>query len=313
LEAHEERNVIDSILIYLNQIDPIYIIVVISFWMVVIGVLVFFYSAYTDLHRKKSLSRFGLKPKESKSQPAMDYIESANDYLSSVLSTTDTEVNEKMQSAGIYNEAIAKAYMPAKYILMLLFIALSVAITYFMKLEYKDGVVIGLVFIIAVMIGPDAFLNAKGKAIQKKLSDKLPYLIDMMGICVQTGMTIEASISYLAQEMNGFDKDIAAMLKRTSEKARVVGLEKALEDLYKKVPTPEFRSFVMTLNQSLQYGSSISEVLTNLSMDIREVQMLTLEERVGSLSAKMSVPLIIFIMIPIVILITAPGIMRLMG
>jgi tight adherence protein C len=281
--------------------------------MVVIGVIVFFYSAYTDLHRKKSLSRFGLKQKETKTQPAMDFIESANDYLSGVLSTSDAEVNEKMQSAGIYNDSIAKAYMPAKYTLMLALIALSIAITYLLELDFNDGIVMGLVFVISVMVGPDAYLNAKAKAMRKKLSDKLPYLIDMMGICVQTGMTIEASIAYLAQEMNGFDKDIAAMLKRTSEKARVVGLEAALEELYKRVPTPEFRSFVMTLNQSLQYGSSISEVLTNLSMDIREVQMLTLEERVGALSAKMSVPLIIFIMIPIVILITAPGIMRLMG
>ena len=50
-----------------------------------------------------------------------------------------------------------------------------------------------------------------------------------------------------------------------------------------------------------------------LASDIRELKILTIEEKVGALSAKMSVPLIIFILMPIVILITAPGIFRLMG
>lgn len=130
---------------------------------------------------------------------------------------------------------------------------------------------------------------------------------------MRTGMTIEASVAYLAHEMEGFDADIAHMLHKTNERAKLVGLESALEELYARVPTNEVRSFVMTLNQSLQYGSSIYEVLSNLAKDIREVHMLELEEKIGKLSAKMSIPLILFIMFPIVILITAPGIMRLLG
>ncbi|HDR1493492.1 TPA: type II secretion system F family protein, partial [Pasteurella multocida] len=44
--------------------------------------------------------------------------------------------------------------------------------------------------------------------------------------------------------------------------------------------------------------------------DIREIQLLIIEEKLGTLSAKMSIPLILFIMFPIIILILAPGIMR---
>jgi Flp pilus assembly protein TadB len=93
----------------------------------------------------------------------------------------------------------------------------------------------------------------------------------------------------------------------------VVGLEQALEELYQRVPSNEMRSFVMTLNQSLQYGTSIYGVLTTLSADIREVQLLQVEEKIGQLAAKMSIPLIVFIMVPIVILIAAPGIMRMLA
>lgn len=72
------------------------------------------------------------------------------------------------------------------------------------------------------------------------------------------------------------------------------------------------RSFVMTLTQSMQHGSSIYRMLTVLASDVREVQMLELEEKIGKLAAKMSIPLIVFILIPIVFVIAAPGVMRLM-
>jgi tight adherence protein C len=133
-----------------------------------------------------------------------------------------------------------------------------------------------------------------------------------MAICVQTGMTLEATIKYLAIELKSFDKDLAKLLAKVSDRANIVGLEKSLDELYLKLPTPEIRSFVMTLKQSLQYGSSIYTVLTTLAADIRDINMLTAEERIGKLAAKMSLPLILFIMFPIVIIILAPAAMRFM-
>ncbi len=77
-----------------------------------------------------------------------------------------------------------------------------------------------------------------------------------------------------------------------------------------KVPTPEIRSFALTLIQNLQYGTSIATVLSDLSEDMRKSQVLSIEEKIGKLAAQMSVPLILFIMFPIVILILAPGMMQ---
>ncbi len=71
---------------------------------------------------------------------------------------------------------------------------------------------------------------------------------------------------------------------------------------YKKVPTPEIRSFALTLIQNLQYGTSIATVLSDLSEDMRKSQVLSNGRKIGAkLIAQMSVPLILFIMFPIVI------------
>ena len=131
-------------------------------------------------------------------------------------------------------------------------------------------------------------------------------------MCVQTGMTVESSINYLSSEIQGLDRDLSHTVNLVNNRAQLVGMEKALDEFYERFPLSEVRSFVLTLKQSLQYGSSIYSVLNDLASDIREVRMLALEEKVGKLSAKMSVPLILFILIPIVVLIAAPGIMRLM-
>lgn len=54
----------------------------------------------------------------------------------------------------------------------------------------------------------------------------------------------------------------------------------------------------------------MANILSDLAEDMRRIQLLRVEEKVGKLAAKMSVPLILLIMFPIVILILAPGVMQ---
>ncbi|MCC4797727.1 biotin synthase [Enterovibrio norvegicus] len=232
----------------------------------------------------------------------------------SFFSGTSHEISEKLIGAGIYNTAIAPYYFLLKYticgigVLVILLKGDSLGVV-----TIQDKVIYLSLLILSVVILPDLYLEFRRRSLALKLTRKLPYLLDMMGVCVQTGMTIESTLFYLTTEMAAFDRDMAFMLKRLRDRAQTMGLEKALQELYDRIPSPEMHSFVMTLTQSMQHGTSIYKVLSTLAKDIREIQLLSLEEKAGKLSSKMSVPLIIFIMIPIVILITAPGIMRIMG
>ena len=230
----------------------------------------------------------------------------------SELNPNQEEIRRKLRQAGFSNTDYVHLIMPIKYS-VLAFGELILSIAYYTSLLSGTTWIVGAaVWGMLVIIVPDMYLQSKIKARVHRISTQMPYLLDLMAVCVQTGMTIEASLSYLAKEMSGFDKDLTQVLTKMNERSRMVGLEKALDEMYIEIPSNEMRSFVMTLTQSMHYGSSIYSVLTTLASDIREVQMLGLEERIGKLAAKMSVPLIVFIMIPIVILIAAPGVMRLM-
>ncbi|MGV2987186.1 type II secretion system F family protein [Vibrio sp. E150_011] len=216
------------------------------------------------------------------------------------------ELEQKLVDAGYYNKDWAKYYFPAKILIAML---ISVAV-FFSSLSDINKMLAGVLALVGVIIVPDLLLEIRRKALIGKTSSQLPYLLDMMSVCVQTGMTIEATLSYLAKELEAFDGDLCYQIKRTSDSAKIKGLEKALDDLSERIPTPAVRSFVLTLIQNLQYGTSVAHVLSDLAEDMRKIQVLTVEEKVGRLSAKMSVPLILFIMFPIVILILAPGIMQ---
>ncbi|MFK0570899.1 type II secretion system F family protein [Endozoicomonas sp.] len=224
------------------------------------------------------------------------------------------DVEQGMIRAGIYNRRLAVIYFPAKMVIAILIFAAVFLFGERLGLtDQTQQIAAAFAGMVVVILLPDMWLHHRQKKRIRKVSAELPYVCDLMAVCVQTGMTIEASVSYLGDELKSFDKDLAFVMKRVDSVSRIAGMQRALDELVEQFPTNQVRSFSYTLSQSLQYGSSIFDVLTRLSANLREVEMLELEEKVGKLSAKMSVPLILFIMFPIVILITAPGIMRMMS
>lgn len=281
--------------------------VIISLVLIILGIIALIYS-FSHLNRQKKLAQFNLNMQK---HSRFDVSKAAS-FLNGVFSSDKEDIEGKFVAAGFYEATYAKYFVAIKYTVLCGGAGVIFGLHIWLGIDKNTFIIIEALYLVAVLIGPDAYLASRAKSLQQSISQKLPYMLDLMAVCVQTGMTIEAAISYLAAEFGAFDKDLSHLLRKVDERARIVGLEQALQELYNRVPTDEVRSFVMTLNQSLQYGSSIYSVLTTLSADIREVQLLHVEEKIGQLSAKMSIPLIVFIMVPIVILIAAPGVMRMM-
>ncbi|GEA60673.1 type II secretion system F family protein [Vibrio comitans] len=222
--------------------------------------------------------------------------------------STQKDIRNKFEDAGIYNNEMLRYYTPVK---ICSFIVLSLMVLLYVEVSMQM-LLIFMAIIVIIIVLPDSYLALRKNRLIEKNSRQLPYMIDMMAVCVQTGMTLEAAFKYLGDELTSFDKDLCYQIRKTSDAAEVKGMESALKDFSKRVPTPQVRSFALTLTQNIQYGTSIAPVLSDLAEDFRNEQILVMEEKIGKLSAKMSGPLIIFIMFPILILILAPGITRLM-
>ncbi|EGR0669109.1 type II secretion system F family protein [Vibrio vulnificus] len=223
------------------------------------------------------------------------------------------ETKKKLVAAGIYSDFIAQTYYLFKIVPLFLTIGGGLLAVSQEVIDLNEMILIGAFALIIFVAGPDLYISSRTNTITRHVSSRLPFLLDLMNVCVHTGMTIEATLEYLAKELQTVDKYLAFTVNVTVQRSKVIGIEKALEEFYEMVPSSEAQSFVMTLVQSLKFGSSVGQVLGTLATDIRQINMMELEEKIGKLGAKMSIPMIIFIMVPIIILIIAPGIMRMLN
>ncbi|KLN63255.1 type II secretion system F family protein [Vibrio sp. VPAP30] len=290
-----------------------HLLIFVTLILITLGIAIVSYQVWSTAKRRKMLKIYALIGDDQEKQTDTDsHLVQALEKLTSSFSSQEGEIKEKLEEAGLHNQNFAKYYMHFKYGVSVLGIVLIYLLANMYSIASSKMVAAMAVWFVTCIIFPDSLLAARKRARQQRISGQLPYLLDLMAICVQTGMTLEATIKYLSLELRAFDKELASLLAKLDDRAQIVSLERALDELYEKLPTSEIRSFVMTLKQSLQYGSSIYQVLTTLASDIRDVNMLAAEERIGKLAAKMSLPLIVFIMMPIVVIILAPAVMRFM-
>lgn len=145
---------------------------------------------------------------------------------------------------------------------------------------------------------------------KRRIASDVPYAIDLLAVCIQSGMTVEASLGYIAYKLEVINKDLSSVLIRTVLRADVSGINAALEQLSSEIDNEEMRMLSSALLQSTKFGSSIYNVLIDLSKEIRLMQILAMEEKVAALSAKMTFPMIAFILFPLIAIVAGPGLIK---
>lgn len=213
----------------------------------------------------------------------------------------------------------AMDYFEEQYFLKIFIVFLMNMIAFFIHhlgifaFSIKTGFLFFAFSIIIVILAPARVRKMISAQKAKKINADLPYAIDIMAICVRSGMTIENSFIYISKNIVNINPDIAILFERTALKTEVSGISQALDQLYGEVHSTEIRMFCSTLQQSISFGSSIYPILVELSKDIREMQLISVEEKVASLSAKMSAPMILFIMFPILAIVAGPSFIRMLS
>ena len=187
--------------------------------------------------------------------------------------------------------------------------------TIFDIVTLDEKVLILSLFLIAVVIIiiPERLVKAQTAKRIKGISRDLPLVIDVIAIMVKSGMTVENSFNYLSTRTSNINKDIEAILERACLMMEVNGIEQAIDLIYREVPSKEMRMFCTTLKRNINYGDSIYITLMNLSSEIREMQRLNIEEKIASVSAKMTVPLMICILFPSLVVIAGPIVLKILS
>lgn len=151
------------------------------------------------------------------------------------------------------------------------------------------------------------------RARQETISRGMPYALDLILICLDSGVALEASILRVGAELSVRDPLVAEELQRTLLDINVLGSrEQAFRNLGERIDTANMRSIVTVLCQSLQYGSSLAVSLKEAIQNMKRVELLDLEERAGKLPVQLTLPGMVFTLPQVIILLAGPGVVSLL-
>lgn len=161
---------------------------------------------------------------------------------------------------------------------------------------------------------PGIYLKNAAKKRQDKIMPAFPDALDLLLICVESGMSVELAFNRVASEMAGTSIELAEEFSlTTAELSYLQQRRQAYENLARRNNHPGIRAVATALVQSERYGTPLGATLRTMASENREMRVLLAEKKAAALPAKLTVPMIIFFLPVLFIVILTPAAMRLGG
>jgi tight adherence protein C len=163
---------------------------------------------------------------------------------------------------------------------------------------------LGIGFYLPVIV-LSSLRTRRQESIKKSWSDAL----DLLLICVESGMAIEPAMQRVAREIGSGSVPLAEEMTLTvAELSYLQDRRKAFENLGKRTGLPTVKSVVTSLIQSERYGTPLSSALRVLAQENRDARMSEAERKAAALPPKLTVPMILFFLPIIFVVILGPSI-----
>lgn len=140
-----------------------------------------------------------------------------------------------------------------------------------------------------------------------------PDALDLMLICVESGMSIEEAFRRVAEEIGSQSVPLAEELTLTTAELSYLGERRqAYENLTKRTGVDGVKNVMMALMQAERYGTPVGHAIRVMSDDIRDQRMQEAEKKAASLPPKLTVPMIVFFLPVLFFVIMGPAVMQVM-
>jgi tight adherence protein C len=174
-------------------------------------------------------------------------------------------------------------------------------------------VAIAALFAVIAYIVPTRIIKAGVKRHSLVVASGLPDAFDLLAICADAGMSIEAALHRVANTLKDYQPELAAELSLTwAQLAILPSREQALQNLASRINLPSLRSVVATAAQSMRLGSPLAQSLRSAASEMRADALVRLEERANRLPALMTIPMMGLIMPTIFLVIGGPAALKIL-
>jgi tight adherence protein C len=166
---------------------------------------------------------------------------------------------------------------------------------------------------LVAMLLPDYVVRSLHKRHLKGVELGLPDALDMLVICSEAGLGLEPGIERVGREIGHAHPAVAEELLNVAREMRVnADRRAALMNMGARTGLPSLRRLGVTLVQTLQYGTPLSQALRTLSAEMRQEALTRFEARAGRLPALLTVPMIVFILPCVFLIVGGPAIVQVM-
>lgn len=161
---------------------------------------------------------------------------------------------------------------------------------------------------------PNIFLANLISRRQQSIKRSFPDALDLLLICVEAGMSIEAAFNRVATEIGAQSIEMAEeMSLTTAELSYLQDRRQAYENLGTRTGLPGVRAVTTSLIQAERYGTPLGTALRVLAQENRDMRMAEAERKAAGLPPKLTVPMIAFFLPVLFVVILGPAVIRLMG
>lgn len=158
---------------------------------------------------------------------------------------------------------------------------------------------------------PNLYVKNAGTKRQTAIQAAWPDALDLLLICVESGMSIEAAFKKVSEEIGVQSAELAEELVLTNAELSFLSERRqAYENLALRTGLETVKSVVQALTQSERYGTSIGGALRVLSDESREMRLMAAEKKAAALPPKLTVPMIVFLLPVLFCVILGPAIIQ---
>ncbi len=221
------------------------------------------------------------------------------------------EIKNKLKMAGMRGQAPLVAYMFFRLVMPIIVMILAFFYVFWVaKLAYpplvKAGMAIGAGYLGFYL--PNMFVENLVQRRQQAIGQSFPDALDMLLICVQAGMSIEAAFGKVAKEVASQSLELAEEFSlTTAELSYLQDRRQAFDNLGKRTGVTVIKAVATALIQAERYGTPVSQALRVMAKESRDMRMSEAEKKAAALPPKLTVPMIVFFLPVLFIVILGPA------
>ena len=224
----------------------------------------------------------------------------------------DPKVADKMAQAGYRGPKPLTTFYFFRFSMPFVMMAIAVFYVFVLNdfgLPVMNRLAICMFAAVIGFYGPNIFLANRIAKRRTSIMQAFPDALDLLLICVEAGMSIEAAIQKVSQEIGGQSIDLAEeMTLLSAELSYLPDRRMAYDGLARRTNHPGVKSVATAMTQAEVYGTPLGSALRTMAKENREMRLSAAEKKAAALPAKLTVPMILFFLPVLFIVILTPAI-----